>query len=148
MAKERVWIRLGGLVTADKETMKGIRQYDVDALVKALKENGFAVEGETYIPEDGSNEYFDVEPNVLNLKAEKTWKRRRYRAWIRLGGWVTADEETMRGIRRYDVNALVKAIKANGFAVDGEAYIPDDGTEEGFDIEPNVVNLKAEQPTF
>lgn len=70
MAKKRVWIRLGGWVTADEETIRGIRQYKTDALVKALKENGFAVDGEAYIPEDDSDEMMDVEPNVLNLKAE------------------------------------------------------------------------------
>ena len=67
MAKEKVWIRLGGWVTADEETMNKIRNYDTDALVKALKENGFAVDGEAYIPEDECDEMMDVEPNVVSL---------------------------------------------------------------------------------
>ena len=54
-------------MTADEETIKGIRQYKTDALVKALKENGFAVDGEAYIPEDESDEMMDVEPNVVSL---------------------------------------------------------------------------------
>lgn len=47
----KVWIRLGGFVTADATTMEEINNGNEDALVKAIKEHGFEVDGESYIPE-------------------------------------------------------------------------------------------------
>lgn len=64
---EKVWIRLGGVVTADKNTMKKILEGDTDALVKAIKENGFRLNGETYIPTQGEIESdidFDFVPDL------------------------------------------------------------------------------------
>ena len=56
---EQVWIRLGGVITSDKRTMKKILEGDTDALVKAIKKNGFRLNGETYIPAQG-----DIESDV------------------------------------------------------------------------------------
>ncbi len=50
-----IWLRLGGYVTANEEEMEKILNGDKDALVKAIRENGFEIEGDSYIPED-SNE--------------------------------------------------------------------------------------------
>ena len=50
-----LWLRLGGYVTANDEEMEKILNGDKDALVKAIRENGFEIEGDTYAPED-SNE--------------------------------------------------------------------------------------------
>lgn len=77
----KVWIRLGGVVTADKRTMKKILEGDTDALVKAIKKNGFRLNGETYIPAQGNIESdvdFDFVPDETlivktnNKKSEKT----------------------------------------------------------------------------
>lgn len=78
---ETVWIRLGGVVTADKSTMKKILEGDTDALVKAIKKNGFRLNGETYIPAQGDLESdvdFDFVPDETlivktnNKKSGKT----------------------------------------------------------------------------
>lgn len=64
---ENVWIRLGGVVTADKSTMKKILEGDTDALIKAVKKNGFRLNGETYIPAQGEIESdidFDFVPDL------------------------------------------------------------------------------------
>ena len=64
---EKIWIRLGGVVTTDKNTMKKIHEGDTDALVKAIKENGFRLNGETYIPAQGAIESdidFDFVPDL------------------------------------------------------------------------------------
>ena len=57
--------------------------------------------------------------------------------WIRLGGFISADNETMEAIMRGDKNALIKAISDNGFEVEGDAYIYDEesGDEVGFDLD-------------
>ena len=48
---EKIWIRLGGFVFADKETMAKIKDGDDDALLQAIKDNGFQLDGESYIPD-------------------------------------------------------------------------------------------------
>lgn len=53
---ESVWIRLGGVVTADEETMKAILNGNANALLKAIRENGFEVNGESYIPANEERE--------------------------------------------------------------------------------------------
>ena len=57
--------------------------------------------------------------------------------WIRLGGFISADNETMDAIMRGDKNALIKAISDNGFEAEGDAYIYDgeSGDEVGFDLD-------------
>jgi hypothetical protein len=59
------------------------------------------------------------------------------RVWIRLGGFISADNEIMDAIMRGDKNALIKAISDNGFEVEGDAYIYDgeSGDEVGFDLD-------------
>lgn len=52
---QSIWLRLGGFVTADDEEMAKILKGDKNALISAIRKNGFEVEGDTYIPED-SNE--------------------------------------------------------------------------------------------
>lgn len=48
---EKIWVRMGGYITADATTMEEIKNGNTDALVKAIKDNGFEVDGEAYIPE-------------------------------------------------------------------------------------------------
>ena len=56
------------------------------------------------------------------------------KVWIRLGGYITADDATMEEIKNGNEDALVKAIKEHGFEVDGDTYIPDPETEVEFDL--------------
>ena len=51
MTMEKIWLRLGGCVTASKEEIWKIANGDKDALISAIKANGFEVSGESYIPE-------------------------------------------------------------------------------------------------
>ena len=53
--------------------------------------------------------------------------------WVRLGGYVecTAEQETE--IINGNEQVLLEALRANGFTLSGETYIPD--TETEFDIE-------------
>lgn len=62
--------------------------------------------------------------------------------WMRLGGWISADEEKMNAIRAGEFKALIEAIKENGFVLDGEAYTPD--IEDAcFDFSPEQITLRA-----
>ena len=54
--------------------------------------------------------------------------------WIRLGGFVEADEATAEKIMEGDADALADALLENGFTADGDTYIPDTDTE--FDLGP------------
>ena len=72
---KKIWIRLGGYIFADNETMAAIMNGDEEALLKAIKENGFELNGETYIPEqdDCGNRIdcemeFDFDPTKLEIK--------------------------------------------------------------------------------
>ena len=60
---KKVWLRLGGNVTASKEEMSRILNGDVDALISAIKANGFELNGETYIPQ-GCAEVVDEDAEV------------------------------------------------------------------------------------
>lgn len=63
---KKIWIRLGGVITADESTMEAILNGDTDALMRAIKENGFVLNGETYIPAQGEIETdvdFDFMPD-------------------------------------------------------------------------------------
>lgn len=73
---ESVWIRLGGTVTADKKTMDKILSGDNDALIRAIDENGFLPDGESYIPTANIDDkdpdmpdeiVFDIEPGRMRL---------------------------------------------------------------------------------
>ena len=66
--KNRIWIRVGGFVSADYYECLKIMEGDADALVNAIKNNGFEVNGDTYIPTDG----WDVEFNLDSLKLVAT----------------------------------------------------------------------------
>ncbi len=69
----KVWIRLGGYITADDATMERIKAGSCDALVKAIKENGFEVNGESYIPETDDEsviDSFESDPMVLTFFRE------------------------------------------------------------------------------
>lgn len=63
-----IWIRLGGFISADHDGCVKIMNGDADALVNAIKKNGFEVNGDTYIPTDGC----DVEFNLNSLKLVAT----------------------------------------------------------------------------
>ena len=60
----KMWIRLGGFITADAKTMADINNGSEDALIKAIKEHGFEVNGNSYIPETD----VDFELNPMTLK--------------------------------------------------------------------------------
>ena len=66
--KNRIWIRVGGFVSADHDECVKIMDGDADALVNAIKKNGFEVDGDTYIPTDDC----DVEFNLDSLKLVAT----------------------------------------------------------------------------
>lgn len=66
--KNRIWIRVGGFVFADHDECVKIMDGDADALVNAIKKNGFEVDGDTYIPTDDC----DVEFNLDSLKLVAT----------------------------------------------------------------------------
>ena len=69
---EKIWVRMGGYITADASTMAEIKNGNTDALVKAIKENGFEVNGETYIPladDETVIDSFEIGP--FTLTAEK-----------------------------------------------------------------------------
>lgn len=63
----KLWIRLGGYVNVDEATAEKIVKGDADALVDALLDHGFVVDGDTYIP-DGKGDIvaeFDLGPVKL-----------------------------------------------------------------------------------
>lgn len=65
---KKVWIRLGGNVYADEKTVDAIMGGDEKALVGAIKENGFELNGNSYIPSpngDGEDVDFDIKPYPL-----------------------------------------------------------------------------------
>ena len=64
---ERVWIRLGGFVSADKDTMDAIMSGDEQALINAIKDNGFEVEGDAYIYDDESGDEVDFDLDTISL---------------------------------------------------------------------------------
>lgn len=70
---KKVWIRLGGFISADEETMKKIMDGDADALLGAIKENGFEANGGSYIPysdcDGGDAPEFDLCPFNLVAKS-------------------------------------------------------------------------------
>ena len=61
--------------------------------------------------------------------------------WIRLGGFISADNETMDAIMRGDKNALIKAISDNGFEIEGDAYIYDDESGDEVDFDLDTISL-------
>jgi hypothetical protein len=63
------------------------------------------------------------------------------RVWIRLGGFISADNETMEAIMRGDKNALIKAINDNGFEVEGDAYIYDEESGDEVDFDLDAISL-------
>ena len=70
---EKIWVRMGGYITADAETMAKIKNGNTDALVKAIKDNGFEVNGESYIPETDDEsviDSFEPDPMVLTFFRE------------------------------------------------------------------------------
>ena len=68
---KKIWIRLGGFISADENTMNAIMKGDEDALIKAIKEHGFEVNGESYIPLTPSEDVIgSFELGVLNLVAD------------------------------------------------------------------------------
>jgi len=62
---EKIWLRLGGFITADNKTIEDILAGDEEALVKAIKMHGFEVNGNGYIPETGTE--FELNPVVLTF---------------------------------------------------------------------------------
>ena len=61
--------------------------------------------------------------------------------WIRLGGFISADNETMDAIMRGDKNALIKAISDNGFVIEGDAYIYDEESGDEVDFDLDTISL-------
>ena len=61
--------------------------------------------------------------------------------WIRLGGFITADDDTMDTIMSGDKNALIKAISDNGFEIEGDAYIYDEESGDEVDFDLDTISL-------
>lgn len=64
---ERVWIRLGGFISADNETIDAIMRGDKNALIKAISDNGFEVEGDAYIYDGESGDEVDFDLDTISL---------------------------------------------------------------------------------
>jgi len=64
---ERVWIRLGGFISTDNETMEAIMRGDKTALIKAISDNGFEVEGDAYIYDGESGDEVDFDLDTISL---------------------------------------------------------------------------------
>lgn len=67
----KLWIRLGGWITADKEEGAKISQGDSAALLSVIKKNGFDIDGGTYIPLPNEDIDFDLPFSHLNYGKEK-----------------------------------------------------------------------------
>ena len=67
---ERVWIRLGGFVSADKDTMDAIMSGDEQALINAIKDNGFEAEGDTYISDEETGDEISFDLDTISLVSE------------------------------------------------------------------------------
>lgn len=80
----------------------------------------------------------------INDKNEMEKEMNKATAWMRLGGFITTDSDTMGKIKAGDKQALVSAILTNGFKVEGDAYLYDEDTCEvtGFDLD--IINLVKE----
>ena len=65
VSDNKVWIRLGGYVQADKETVQKIKDGDTEALIAILKQDGFEVNGQAYVPETEAE--FDLNPMKLTF---------------------------------------------------------------------------------
>lgn len=66
MAKEKttkIWVRLGGYVECTPASAERIKGGDTDALMNAIHEYGFEVNGETYIPETDTE--FEINPEKI-----------------------------------------------------------------------------------
>ena len=60
----KLWIRLGGYINADATTIEEINNGNEDALINAIKKNGFEVNGNSYIPETDVD--FELDSIVLH----------------------------------------------------------------------------------
>ena len=65
------------------------------------------------------------------------------KVWLRLGGSIqTTSTEQLEAIKRGDVNALLQALKDNGFEVDGNSYIPERQLDGDGDVEFELPFMK------
>lgn len=90
---KKIWIRLGGFISANEADEKKILAGDTDALVEAINKNGFAPNGETYIPGEDDDVDFDINPGALFLRS---------------------DRKTVKGTRNLTISALERYLKASG----------------------------------
>ena len=65
---KKIWMRLGGEISATDEQAGKILCGKKDALIEAVKENGFLVNGETYIPGHDLDADFTFNPGELVLQ--------------------------------------------------------------------------------
>ena len=68
---KKIWIRLGGDITATDDLAERIMNGDKDALIAAIKENGFTPNGETYVPNEEAEPEFVFGPDDLVLRPEE-----------------------------------------------------------------------------
>ena len=57
---EKIWMRLGGFVTCPKEDFRALMEGDEATLIKLIRQNGFELNGDSYIPESESPDGFEV----------------------------------------------------------------------------------------
>lgn len=67
---KKIWLRLGGYIqVSNKEDLERILKGDSKTLVSVIKENGFTLNGETYIPQLGDIEQdIDFEIDSVELR--------------------------------------------------------------------------------
>ena len=62
---KKIWLRLGGYIECTAEQAEKIQDGDSETLVKAIKDNGVELNGETYIPETETE--FELNPIKLTF---------------------------------------------------------------------------------
>lgn len=75
---KQIWIRLGGYITCSEDELSKVLDGSKEALIEAIKKNGFALNGDSYIPYTETEEFevetddveFDFDPGELTLKTD------------------------------------------------------------------------------
>lgn len=59
--ENKIWMRLGGFVTCPKEDIAAILDGDEATLLKLIRQYGFELNGDSYIPEDLSPDGYEID---------------------------------------------------------------------------------------
>ena len=62
---KKIWIRLGAEITVNDEEFDAVMNGDEDILIKAIKNRGAQLDGESYIPENDME--FSINPSKDTL---------------------------------------------------------------------------------